>query len=126
MTAATKPVQIDAVAAMAPCRDEKKVPTRAGRAEPVKMPVIFCAGKGCQYPTTILLWKTHVDETQIDFDAVEHSSKGCHEDCKAGNAPMSCSEDLSIGSLGIDVFKDQYQRNCALVAIEWTENSQVL
>jgi hypothetical protein len=32
---------MDAVAARAPCRDEKKVPTRAGSAEPVKIPVIF-------------------------------------------------------------------------------------
>jgi hypothetical protein len=36
---------MDAVAARAPCRDEKKVPTRAGSAEPVKIPVIFYEGK---------------------------------------------------------------------------------
>jgi len=41
MTAAKNPVQIDAVAASAPCRDEKNVPTSAGSAEPVKIPVIF-------------------------------------------------------------------------------------
>jgi hypothetical protein len=41
ITAAKNPVQMDAVAARAPCRDEKKVPTRAGSAEPVKIPVIF-------------------------------------------------------------------------------------
>ena len=35
------PVQMDAVAAKAPCRDEKNVPTSAGSAEPVKMPVMF-------------------------------------------------------------------------------------
>jgi hypothetical protein len=35
---------MDAVAARAPCRDEKKVPTRAGSAEPVKIPVIFYEG----------------------------------------------------------------------------------
>jgi hypothetical protein len=40
-----KPVQTDAVAATAPCREEKKVPTRAGSAEPVKMPVKFYQGK---------------------------------------------------------------------------------
>ena len=41
ITAAKNPVQMDTVAASAPCRDEKKVPTRAGSAEPVKIPVIF-------------------------------------------------------------------------------------
>lgn len=41
MTAAMKPVQTEAVAATAPCREEKKVPTRPGSAEPVKMPVKF-------------------------------------------------------------------------------------
>jgi len=45
ITAAKNPVQMDAVAARAPCRDEKKVPTRAGSAEPVKIPVIFYEGK---------------------------------------------------------------------------------
>lgn len=41
ITAAKKPSQIDDVAARAPCREEKNVPTRAGSAEPVKIPVIF-------------------------------------------------------------------------------------
>jgi hypothetical protein len=41
ITAAKNPVQIEAVAAKAPCRDEKKVPTSAGKAEPVKIPVMF-------------------------------------------------------------------------------------
>jgi hypothetical protein len=45
MTAAINPVQTDAVAATAPCRDEKKVPTRAGRAEPVNIPVKFYEDK---------------------------------------------------------------------------------
>ena len=40
--AAKNPVQVDAVAASAPCRDEKNVPTRAGSTEPAKIPVMFC------------------------------------------------------------------------------------
>jgi hypothetical protein len=45
MTAAINPVQTDAVAATAPCRDEKKVPTSAGSAEPVNIPVKFYEDK---------------------------------------------------------------------------------
>lgn len=41
MTAAKNPAQIEAVAATAPCLEEKKVPTNAGKAEPVKIPVMF-------------------------------------------------------------------------------------
>jgi len=41
ITAAKNPVQMDAVAAKAPCLDEKNVPTNAGSADPVKIPVIF-------------------------------------------------------------------------------------
>jgi hypothetical protein len=32
---------MDKVAAKAPCLEEKKVPTKAGNAEPVKIPVMF-------------------------------------------------------------------------------------
>jgi hypothetical protein len=45
ITAAKNPIQMEAVAASDPCREEKNVPTRAGRAEPVKIPVMFCHGK---------------------------------------------------------------------------------
>jgi hypothetical protein len=47
--------------------------------------------------------KTHVDETQINVYAVKHGSKGSHEDCKAGNAPMPCPQDLIIGGFWVDV-----------------------
>lgn len=41
MTAEKKPVQIDAVAAKAPCLVEKKVAINAGKAEPVNIPVML-------------------------------------------------------------------------------------
>ena len=41
ITAAKNPVQMEAVAAKAPCLDEKNVPTSAGSAEPVNIPVMF-------------------------------------------------------------------------------------
>jgi hypothetical protein len=59
MTAEKNPTQIDAVAARAPCREEKKVPTRPGSAEPVKMPVMFYERKLCQYlfHTAMVSWE---------------------------------------------------------------------
>lgn len=41
ITAEKNPAQTEAVAAKGPCLEEKKVPTSAGSAEPVKIPVIF-------------------------------------------------------------------------------------
>jgi hypothetical protein len=65
ITAAKNPVQIEAVAARGPCRAEKKVPTRAGSAEPVKIPVMFY-NIHHQQVTPIVdlpLYFTHIDET---------------------------------------------------------------
>jgi hypothetical protein len=101
------PVQTEAVAATAPCREEKKVPTRPGSAEPVKIPVKFYQENivrtlicpvikvGCR--------ETHVDETQINFDAMKHTSERSHENCEASNGIMPYAKNLGVSSFGVDV-----------------------
>jgi hypothetical protein len=58
---------MEAVAASAPCREEKKVPTRAGSAEPVKIPVMFytirlLASESYNVGVRVLERKTYVDK----------------------------------------------------------------
>jgi hypothetical protein len=111
MTAAKNPVHIEAVAARAPCREEKKVPMRAGSAEPVKIPVMFYRGGTVSimhsFTEGIFVGeKTHIDEAQINLDAVKHSSKSSHENGKASNTPVPCTQNLAICSFGVDVCKE--------------------
>jgi hypothetical protein len=111
MTAAKNPVQMDAVAARAPCRDEKKVPTRAGSAEPVKIPVIFCIGCIISIIRHRLMVgvrvgeHAYIDEAQINVDTVEHGSKGSHENSKARNAPMSRPKNLGISGVRLEIYE---------------------
>jgi hypothetical protein len=108
MTAAKNPVHMEAVAARAPCRDEKKVPTRAGSAEPVKIPVIFYHGRTVSliehsWYECVLELNTYIYETQINVNAMKHGSKGSHENGKAGNTPMPCTKNLCICGFRVDV-----------------------
>lgn len=70
--------------------------------------------------------ETHVDESQINIDAVKHSTESSHEDCKSGNAPMPRIEDLSIGGFGIDVCEDNVSKAVLWCQIGCTEDLQVL
>jgi hypothetical protein len=99
---------MDAVAARAPCRDEKNVPTSAGSAEPVKIPVIFYEEIWvCILITSVALFQlTHIDEPQINVNAVQHGTKRSHEDCEAGNTPMPGVKYLSIGGFGVNVWEN--------------------
>lgn len=76
---------MEAVAAMAPCREEKNVAMRAGSAEPVKIPVIFYARVSVF--STILLNPQAMDdpyiyESEVNFDAMKHSGKSGHKGCE--------------------------------------------
>jgi hypothetical protein len=50
-----------------------------------------------------LLQLTHIDEPQINVNAVQHGTKRSHEDCEAGNTPMPGVKYLSIGGFGVNV-----------------------
>lgn len=112
MSAEKKPSHTEAVAARAPCRDEKNVPTRAGSAEPVKMPIMFCkatiirmGGIACE-----VLHETYVDKAEINLDSMEHSGKCRHEDSETGNTIMPSAEYLSVGRVSVDVCARQVSR----------------
>jgi hypothetical protein len=114
ITAAKNPVQMEAVAASGPCRDEKKVPTSAGSAEPVKIPVIFYHENIVSTTFMVGMFvESHINKAQIYVHAVKHGSECSHKNGKASNAPMPCAKNLGIRGFGVDVCEERNQRYCS-------------